>query len=116
MIGIDITTISRIKATKEKFKDKFLNKILDEEEIRLIKNDKTLAGFFAAKEAFAKAIGTGIGNECSFKDIKIKKTEKNAPYFEINEKIMKKFKIKNTSLSISHDANFAIAAVIVETY
>ena len=111
MIGIDIVAISRIEEMLKKFNNKALKKYLNDNEIKLIKSPQTAAGFWAAKEAFSKAIGTGIGRECSFLDIEIKKNEKGKPYFA--EKTLKKFNLKQADLSISHDGNFAIAAVIV---
>ncbi|MDN5076371.1 holo-ACP synthase, partial [Aliarcobacter butzleri] len=71
MIGIDITSTDRIKKMYEKFGDKFYEKFLNPDEIELIKKPETAAGFWAAKEAASKAIGTGIGGSCSFHDIKI---------------------------------------------
>jgi len=111
MIGIDIVLIPRIEKMLNKFNKKALKKFLNENEIKLINSPQTAAGFWAAKEAFSKAIGTGIGKECSFLDIEIKKNEKGKPYF--TDKTLEKFKLKQADLSISHDGNFAIAAVIV---
>ena len=112
MIGIDIVVISRIEKMIERFGDKALKKFLNPKEILLVKSPSTAAGFWAAKEAASKAIGTGIGANCSFHDIKIKKTIKNAPVLKYKKYIRKKFKIKNTSLSITHDGGFAIAVVV----
>ncbi len=114
MIGIDIVVISRIEKMIEKFGDKALKKFLNNNEILLIKNPSTAAGFWAAKEAASKAIGTGVCSICSFHDIKIKKSNKNAPLLKYSKKIRKRFKIKNTSLSITHDGGFAIAVVVNE--
>lgn len=114
MIGIDIIAINRISDLKSKYGSKFLHKFLDENEINLAKNEATIAGFFAAKEAFSKALGCGISKEFSFHDIKICKNEKGAPFIEINKKIKSYFNIQNANLSISHDGGFAIAAVILE--
>ena len=111
MVGIDIVSISRIEKMIEKFGEKALKRFLNEKEIQLIKRPSTAAGFWAAKEAASKALGTGIGKECSFHDIKISKTSKNAPILKYKKKIRKKFHIKNTKISISHDAGFAIAVV-----
>lgn len=113
MLGIDIVQISRIKESKAKFGEKFLNRFLDKEEQVLVKSDETLAGFYAAKEAASKALGLGIGKDCSFLDIKISKTSKNAPLISFSPKLVEKFSIKEAALSISHDGNFAIAAVVV---
>lgn len=113
MLGIDIVKIARIKELKFKFGDKFLKRILNEDELKLVKSIESLAGFYAAKEAASKALGVGIGKDCSFLDIKISKNEKNAPKIEFSEKIKKNFSVSKADLSISHDGGFAIAAVIV---
>ena len=115
MIGIDIVVISRIEKMIEKFGSKALKRFLTKKEILLIKSPSTAAGFWAAKEAASKAIGTGIGAICSFHDIKITKSAKNAPLLKYRKKIRKKFNIKNTSLSITHDGGFAIAVVAIES-
>ena len=114
MIGIDIVVISRVESMIERFKEKALKKFLTEDEILLVKSASTAAGFWAAKEAASKAIGTGIGKECSFHDIKISKTKRNAPKIKYSKKLIKKFKIKNSSVSITHDGGFAIAVVAIE--
>jgi holo-[acyl-carrier protein] synthase len=111
MIGIDIVNIERF----EKFlkRKNALKKYLSEDEMKLIKSPSTAAGFFAAKEAISKALKTGIGTSCSFHDIRIYKTEKNAPYFTLTKNIIKRFNITETSLSITHDGGFAIAVAII---
>ncbi|WP_024786728.1 holo-ACP synthase [Lebetimonas sp. JH369] len=111
MIGIDIVVISRIENMIDKFGKKAKDKFLNEEEQKFFLTPSSVAGAYAAKEAFSKAIGTGIGKECNFKDIIILKNSKNKPYF--SEKTIKKFHLKNADLSISHDGGFAIAAVII---
>ena len=114
MIGIDITVISRIEKLIEKFGTKTLKRFLGDDEILLVKNPSTAAGFWAAKEAASKAIGTGIGKKCSFLDLKISKTKQNRPKIKYSKKLRKKFKIKKSSLSITHDGGFAIAVVCLE--
>ena len=73
MIGIDIVSIDRIKKMHEKFGDKFYDRFLCEDEKRVYKISSKCSWFWAAKEAASKAIGVGIGEICSFYDIKIKK-------------------------------------------
>ena len=114
MIGVDIVVISRIEKLMEKFGNKALDRFLDDEEQQLIKSASTAAGFWAAKEAASKAIGTGIGVNCGFYDIKISKDKNNAPKIKYKKDIRKKYKIKNSSLSITHDGGFAIAVVALE--
>ncbi len=112
MIGIDIVVINRIEMMVEKFGDKAMQKFLSSKEISIAKKPSTIAGFWAAKEAASKAIGTGIGAVCSFHDIKISKSKSGQPILKYKKKIRKKFKIKTTSVSITHDGGFAIAVVV----
>lgn len=111
MIGIDITRVERIQKMYEKFGQKAYEKFLNPKEIALIKRVDTAAGFWAAKEAASKALGTGIGKECSFYDIKIKKDKNGAPKIKYTKEIRKKYRIKKSYLSITHDGGFAIAVV-----
>jgi holo-[acyl-carrier protein] synthase len=112
MLGIDIVVILRIEKMIEKFGNRALNRFLSKKEIALAKTPSNAAGFWAAKEAASKAIGTGIGKTCRFKDIKISKDKNGAPKLKYKKDIRKQFKIKKSSLSITHDGGFAIAAVI----
>lgn len=114
LIGIDLVDIARIEKFMARFKQKALAKFLDEDEIKLAQKPQTVAGFFATKEAVSKALGVGISKECGFKDIKIHKTSKNAPYFTLSKKIIDKYKIIDTTLSITHDKGLAIAVVVIE--
>ncbi len=116
MIGIDIVEIFRIEKMINRFGNKALKKFLSQKEINLAKKSATKAGFWAAKEAASKAIGTGIGKDCNFSDIKISKTKTGQPIIKYKKKIRKKFKIQNSSLSITHDGGFAIAVVVVTIY
>lgn len=111
-IGIDIVELSRIQKINERQK-RFAERILTENEKekfdRLEGKRKVefLAGRFAAKEAFSKAYGTGIGKELSFLDINILTDDKGKPYIQnpIGEGV---------HLSISHSAEYAVAQVIIE--
>ena len=110
-IGIDIVSIKRIENFVNKYKQKALKKFLTKKEIGLIKKPQNAASFWAAKEAFSKALGTGIGSKCSFLDIEILKDSYGKPFF--TNSTLKKFNIKSSSLSITHDGGFVIAAVIL---
>lgn len=115
MIGIDIVSVSRIEKNITRYGKGFLQKFLLPTEIALVVDEKgfkipTIAGFWAAKEACSKALGTGISKELRFFDMEILKNHKNAPYIKISKK---SFNIKNIALSISHDGGFSIAVVII---
>ena len=76
---------------------------------------------FAAKEAFAKSIGTGFRNDLNFKDIEILNDKIGKPYFfktkKINNIIFKRFKTKrfNLFLSISDEKDYSVAFTILQT-
>jgi len=115
MIGIDIVKISRIKNMYDKFGKKALRRFLSKKEIKLTKNNiNTIAGFWASKEAGSKAIGTGIGSKCGFLDMKITKTKQGQPQIKYKKHLRKKFKIKSSYLSITHDNNLAIGVVVLQ--
>ncbi|MBS4192513.1 holo-ACP synthase [Bacillus sp. FJAT-49705] len=111
-IGIDIVELDRIKKIYER-QEKFVERILTSKEKAefkvLTKERKTeyLAGRFAAKEAFSKAMGTGIGEALSFLDIEIEKDARGKPYFS-------KPLTQGVHLSISHSKEYAVAQVVIE--
>jgi len=115
MIGIDTVKITRIERLKERFGDKALKRFLDDDEIQLASSSTSHAGYWAAKEAISKALGVGISAKCSFFDIKLRKDNKNAPYFTLSKHIVEEFKITDTALSITHDGEYAVAVAFIES-
>ena len=121
-LGVDIVDNARIsKSIKNKL---FLKRIYTNKEIlfsKKIKN-KTLffAKRFAAKEAFAKSLGSGFRKNLNFKDISVKNNRLGKPSFLITKKIKnlikKKFKTNsfNFFLSISDEKNYSVAFVVFQ--
>ena len=113
-IGTDITVVSRIERSLNQFGTRFLDKFLTPQEQKTLSTKtESIAGYWAAKEAIAKALGCGIGKELGFHDIILYKDIKNAPHFRLSDTAQKHHQIKNASLSIAHDGGFAIAVVVV---
>ncbi len=112
-IGTDIIQINRIEKSLAQFGDKFKQRFLHPEEIKLAPKTVSIAGFWAAKEAISKAIGCGIGSELSFHDIIIDKDLRGAPTFSLSKEAQKIHNIQACSLSISHDGGFAIAVAVI---
>ena len=120
-IGTDIVRISRIKKSLKK--KLFVERLFNKKEIlkcNKIKNSENcFAKRFAAKEAFSKAAGTGLGEFLSFKDICILNKKSGKPYIQLSKetdkRIKKKLKTKklNIYLSISDDFPWAMAFVIL---
>ena len=123
-VGTDVVEVSRIAKALERFGDNFAKKILNHEELLVFKKNKMKENFlakrFAAKEAFAKSIGTGFRGDLNFRDVSIINDKLGKPSFMINEKIKKiikkKFKISsfNFFLSISDENKYSIAYVILQ--
>ena len=86
MIGIDLIKTSRMERLIERFGEKGLRKFLSQNEIKLISSHKTAAGFWAIKEAFSKALGTGFRETLNFKDISITNNKHGKPSIKINNK------------------------------
>ncbi len=114
MIGIDLVKIERIEKLIDRYGEKALRRFLSSEEMLLVKNARTAAGFWAAKEACAKALGCGIGAECGFHDIVLSKSPKGAPLLTLSETVGTRFEITDASVSITHDGGFAIAVAALE--
>jgi holo-[acyl-carrier protein] synthase len=112
-VGTDIIQIQRIEKLVQRYGIKFKQRFLSKNEIAVAKRIETIAGYWAAKEAIAKALGCGIGAQLVFHDIVIAKDHRGAPYFKLTKEAQKVHKIKEASLSISHDGGFAIAVAVI---
>jgi len=112
-VGTDLVSIARIEHSVGRFGERFLQRYLNPAEGNLSTPSASLAGFWAAKEAVAKALGCGIGAELGFHDILLEKDAKGAPFFRLSERAFKRFPLRDSSLSISHDGGFAIAVAII---
>ena len=121
-IGTDIVSIERVQSILNKNRDGFINRVLTEHERALFANKGDSAAFcakrFAAKEAFSKALGTGIGRVLSFQDLTVRSNENGKPYFIPSEKLRLYLKDKGVQqghLSISDESQSALAFVVLET-
>ena len=122
-VGTDLVNIERVKKILSKNRDGFIKRVLSEHEQALFTNKADSAAYcakrFAAKEAFAKALGTGIGQVVSFQDLTIRNNENGKPHFIPSEKLRQYLvdkKIKQAHLSISDESQNAIAFVVIEAF
>ena len=111
--GVDIVEIDRVRTAVKQYGDKFLNKLFTKKEISYCTRRKSfrfpeLAARFAAKEAYAKAKGTGMRG-INWKQIEIINNRQGKPLIAISGKIR-----QNVHVSLSHSLNYAMASVIIE--
>jgi len=122
-IGTDIVNIKRMEKSLKKYGFKFKKKIFSKREILYCEKKRNPSSYyakrFAAKEAFSKALGTGIRKGISLKNIEISNNSKGKPYILLKGDLSKflKKKIKNKKydihLSLSDDKPWAQATVII---
>ena len=110
--GVDLVKIDRIKKA-EKLYNKLFTKYELEHFSKLKDSVESMAGTFAAKEAFAKTFNKGL-EFIEFQEIEVRHTELHAPYFVFYGHTKREIEENNYnfSLSISHDGDYAIAYVI----
>ena len=120
-IGTDLVNIDRVKKILSKNRDGFVKRVLSEHEQALFANKADSAAYcakrFAAKEAFAKALGTGIGRVVGFQDLTVRNNENGKPHFIPSEKLrlyLLEKDINQAHLSISDESQNAIAFVVLE--
>jgi len=122
-IGVDIIHNKRIKNSLKNIK--FKNRVFDTKELKQSKLLKNKVNYFskrfAAKEAFAKALGTGFRMNLNLKDIIVMNDKMGKPYYvkttKITKIIKKKFKVKkfNCFLSISDEKDYSTAFAIIQS-
>ena len=113
--GVDLIEIARIKEVVARHGKHWLERIFTPAELDYCgKRVESLAGRFAAKEAVAKALRSGIG-DISWKDIEILGDEQNAPILTLHgaaEDKAKELGLTTWSVSISHSQSHSVAFVV----
>jgi holo-[acyl-carrier protein] synthase len=113
--GVDLIEIDRIATMISRHGAHFLERIYTQAELKLCKRrTESLAGRYAAKEAVAKALGSGIG-EISWQEIEILEDEHKAPLIHLHKTAAtraEKMGLSNWSVSISHSQSHAVSVVV----
>lgn len=120
-IGVDLVEISRIKAIYRRHGKKFFDRVLTREEQSycLTKGDPypSIAARVAAKEAVAKALGTGMGAALKWVSVSIRALPSGAPEVVLDaqaKKLLKKLRAKRVMISLSHTGDIAIAMAVLK--
>ncbi len=121
-IGTDIVEVERIAASIAQFGDEFAKRILATSEMERYQASNIKARFlakrFAAKEAFSKALGTGLRGAASFQNIAVAHDDLGKPLLVLAPELqafVQAKQIRHTHVSISDERNLAAAFVVLET-
>lgn len=119
-LGNDIIEIERVEAALKRHEERFLNRLFTQKEQEYCLKHRRfllhLAGRFAAKEAIAKALGTGFGAQLNWLDIEILNDLAGKPYVTLSPAATQKFNNPQILISISHCHHYATAVAIVEAH
>lgn len=113
--GVDLIEIERVTRVIEHHADRFLTRVYTPAELEEVgQNNASLAGRFAAKEAVAKALGTGIGL-IAWKEIEIRRGPEREPMLYLHgeaAELARQLGLHTWSVSLSHSASHAVAMVV----
>ena len=120
-LGTDLIEIDRIEQSIRRFGDAFLHRVYTPAEIAYCNRKKnaaeSFAARFAAKEAGAKALGTGISRGVSWREFEVRRQPGHRPELHLSgraEEIARALGVKRVSLSLSHSRSMSIAVVVAE--
>jgi holo-[acyl-carrier protein] synthase len=113
--GVDLLEIERLNAAIQRHGERFLKRIYTEQELAEVgSNIASLAARFAAKEAVAKALGTGIG-AVNWHDIEVLRGPARQPMLQLHGQataLSDELGLRQWSLSLSHSLLYAVAFVV----
>ena len=120
-IGTDLMEIERIAQSVDRFGERFLRRIFTRREIQYCQQKKnaaeSFAARFAAKEAGAKALGTGISQGVGWLELEVVRQPGGRPTLELSGRAAgraREMGVVRVSLSLTHSKNLALAVVVME--
>ena len=120
-VGTDVVEIGRIEQALRRFGERFARRILCEPELRRFNSHRLPASYlakrFAAKEAFTKALGTGIHAPANWHGVWVRNLPSGKPVLEFSEplqKLLSQRGVSNSHLSLADERGVAMATVILE--
>lgn len=120
--GVDLMEIGRIRDSIARYGDRFLSRVFTGGEIaycrrKLRSADESFAARFAAKEAAAKALGTGIARGVSWTEIEVQRRPGERPSLHLTGRALQRAEamgVRYLHLTLSHSREFATAVVVLE--
>ena len=119
-IGIDVVEVSRIRSSLDEFGERFLSRIFSQGERGYCQTQKRpelhFAARFAAKEAIAKAFGTGIGKEVGWLDMEVVRRESGEPEVRLTgaaADFARERGVDRVMISLTHAKHYAAANAVI---
>jgi holo-[acyl-carrier protein] synthase len=121
-LGTDLIETKRVQESIERFGERFMERIFTAGEIAYCQRKRknaaeSFAARFAAKEAGAKALGTGISRGVSWKEFEVRREEGGRPTLHLSGRaaeLAEAMGVKRIQLSLTHSRELALAVVVVE--
>jgi holo-[acyl-carrier protein] synthase len=120
-LGTDLIETRRVQESIDRFGERFLERIFTAEEIAYCQRKKnaaeSFAARFAAKEAGAKALGTGISRGVSWKEFEVRRERSGRPTLHLTGRASewaKEMGVRRVQLSLTHSREIAMAVVVME--
>ena len=121
-IGVDIVEIARIRELQRKFGERFVRRVLTDAETDEYRRRKNSASYlalrFAAKEAVAKACGTGIGADLGFHSVQIDHDAQGKPvlrFLDSASPLVRRLCVRNAQISLSDEKHYVVAMAVLES-
>jgi len=121
-IGVDIAEIARVDRLSARFGERFARRVLTDDELveyrRRKHSSSYLATRFAAKEAVAKACGTGIGEQLGFHSMQIEHDGNGRPvlhFLDSADELVERLGIRNALVSLSDEQHYVVAMALLES-
>ncbi len=115
LVGVDLVEVKRIERICRRWGERFRTRVFTPAELELCDGKpQCLAVRFAAKEAVAKALGTGIG-PVDWKEIEVLRSESGRPYLKLSGRALERaveLGVMGWSVSLAHSRTMAIAFVV----
>ncbi|MBN1448578.1 MAG: holo-ACP synthase [Bacteroidetes bacterium] len=119
-IGIDIEEIPRFEELTGQWGRRFVQRLFTPEEITYCESKarpaQHFAARFAAKEAFAKAIGTGWTGAFRWKDVEVRNNGQGKPILLLHDTLQERFGKMDMHVSLSHSGSYVTALVVIEDH
>ena len=120
-IGIDLVMVQRIEDARQRFGERFQEKVFSAGEINYCLQKRNpspnFAARFAAKEAFVKALGVGMRRGVHWKDVEVQRGPLGKPVLKLSGRaleICRRERIEGIFLSLTHDYEYSSAMVVLE--